>query len=324
RYDGGHRRRRTAARCFVHGAAGFFAPARTTPRSVRPRRNENGQIQAYCVRHTRCHRGRLMKLKWIAFVSVIVLSFAVLLAVGARIYQQAPPIPAAVVTPDGDVVLSGTDIQEGQNVWRSMGGMEMGSIWGHGSYVAPDWTADALHRELTTILDEWARREGASGYDALGAERQAALRQRLTTSIRTNTYDASTARLTIAPERARAFAQNAAYYTALFRDGRTEYAIPAGTLTDAARARQLASFFFWAAWAASTDRPGDTVTYTSNWPHEPLIANRPTGDAVVWTGVSVILLLAGIGVMAWWHASKKDDEPLGEVPADDPLLRSTP
>jgi nitric oxide reductase subunit B len=115
-----------------------------------------------------------------------------------------------------------------------------------------------------------------------------------------------------------------AYYTQLFRDGRTEYAIPAGTLTDPVRARQLSAFFFWSAWAASTNRPGDTVTYTSNWPHEPLIANRPTGEAVVWTGISVILPLAGIGVMAWWHASRKDEEPLGEVPAHDPLLRSTP
>ncbi|HXI31200.1 MAG TPA: cbb3-type cytochrome c oxidase subunit I, partial [Vicinamibacterales bacterium] len=60
------------------------------------------------------------------------------------------------------------------------------------------------------------------------------------------------------------------------------------------------------------------------WPHEPLIANRPTGDAIVWTGVSIILLLAGIGAMAWWHASRKEDEAPGDVPADDPLLRSRP
>jgi len=110
----------------------------------------------------------------------------------------------------------------------------------------------------------------------------------------------------------------------VFRNGRDEYAIPAGTLTDPVRARQLAAFFFWSAWAASTNRPGDTVTYTSNWPHEPLINNRPTGDAVVWTGVSIIVLLAGIGGMAWWHASRKEEDPLGEIPADDPLLRSTP
>src|SRR5581483_2870039 len=265
-----------------------------------------------------------MKIRWFAFGSVILVSFAILLGIGVRIYQQAPPIPAAVVTTDGRVVITGEDISEGQNVWQSMGGMELGSIWGHGSYVAPDWTADSLHRELVNVLDQWARTDGASSYDALPRERQAALRERLTTLVRTNTYDASTGRVTIAPERARAFEANVLYYANVFGRGRTEYAIPAGTLTDTARQRQLVAFFFWSAWAASTNRPGDSITYTSNWPHEPLIANRPTGEAVVWTGVSIILLLAGIGAMAWWHASRSHNQPLGDVPANVPLLRSTP
>src|SRR5689334_25111562 len=101
-----------------------------------------------------------MKLKWIGFATVIVASFAVLLGVGVRIYQEASPIPSAVVTEGGELVIAGAEIEAGQNVWQSMGGMESGSIWGHGSYVAPDWTADSLHRELTFILDEWAQREG--------------------------------------------------------------------------------------------------------------------------------------------------------------------
>ena len=263
-----------------------------------------------------------MKRMWTVFAAVILGSFAVLGWTGMRIYQQAPPIPSVVVTTDGKVMLTKEDIQDGQNVWQSMGGMELGSIWGHGSYVAPDWSADWLHRELVVVLDEWARREGQTGYDTLAPEHQAALRERLTTLIRRNTYDPATGRLTIPAERARAFGANEQYYTALFRDGRSEYAIPAGTLVDASRARQLAAFIFWTAWAASTNRPNDTVTYTSNWPHEPLIANRPTGEAIVWTGVSIIVLLAGIGLMAWWHATRASHQPLGDVPANDPLLAS--
>src|SRR5690242_19705179 len=121
-----------------------------------------------------------MRAKWIAFAGVIIASFAVLGWVGLRIYQQAPPVPVQVTTSDGRVVVTGEDIEAGQNVWQSMGGMEQGSIWGHGSYVAPDWTADYLHRELVVILDEWARQEGAARYDALQPEPQAALRERLT------------------------------------------------------------------------------------------------------------------------------------------------
>ena len=67
-----------------------------------------------------------------------------------------PPLPARVVTTDGTVLVDEGEIQAGQNVWQSLGGMEVGSVWGHGSYVAPDWTADWLHREAMFILDRWA------------------------------------------------------------------------------------------------------------------------------------------------------------------------
>ena len=88
---------------------------------------------------------------------VMAVSFAVLGWIGTRIYQEMPPIPDRVVTTDGKTVIESGAIAEGQNVWQTMGGMEVGSVWGHGSYVAPDWTADWLHRECVFLLDRWAR-----------------------------------------------------------------------------------------------------------------------------------------------------------------------
>jgi nitric oxide reductase subunit B len=77
--------------------------------------------------------------------------------IGTRIYQEAPPIPERVVTTEGTEFFGPGQIRRGQNVWQAMGGMEVGSVWGHGSYVAPDWTADWLHREAVFVLNEWAR-----------------------------------------------------------------------------------------------------------------------------------------------------------------------
>src|ERR1035437_1408373 len=98
-----------------------------------------------------------MKRLWIALAVVTVLSFSVLGWIGTRIYQEMPPIPEQVVTTDGAVVFGSGEIARGQNVWQSLGGMEVGSIWGHGSYVAPDWTADWLHRESIFILNYWGQ-----------------------------------------------------------------------------------------------------------------------------------------------------------------------
>lgn len=71
-----------------------------------------------------------MKKYWIAFTAVVVISFAILGWIGARIYQEAPPIPEKILTSDGVTVFTKTDIEEGQNIWQALGGMEVGTVWG--------------------------------------------------------------------------------------------------------------------------------------------------------------------------------------------------
>src|SRR5687768_13275462 len=95
-----------------------------------------------------------MKRLWILLISIFVFSFAILGWVGTEIFRQAPPIPTQVVTTTGEVLIPEGGVSDGQNVWQAMGGMQVGSIWGHGSYVAPDWTADYLHREALFRSEE--------------------------------------------------------------------------------------------------------------------------------------------------------------------------
>src|SRR5690606_27893894 len=102
-------------------------------------------------------------------------------------------------------------------VWQSMGGMQLGSIWGHGGYVAPDWSADFLHRELVALLNIWSQREfGTADYERLNAEQQAALQNRLRVQTRENTYDAGTRTITVSADRAAAIASVSQHYESLF------------------------------------------------------------------------------------------------------------
>src|SRR6185369_8002381 len=126
---------------------------------------------------------------WASLTAVIGLSFLVLGYFGTEIYRKAPPIPKRVVTAEGRVLFTAQDIKDGQNVWQSIGGQELGSIWGHGAYVAPDWSADWLHREAVWLLNHWAAASGGKTYEQLPGETQAALRERLKREIRVNTYD---------------------------------------------------------------------------------------------------------------------------------------
>ena len=269
---------------------------------------------------------------WISLIVVMVASFTVLGYFGYDLYRQVPPIPDRVVTASGETLFTGQDIKDGQNVWQSTGGQQMGTVWGHGSYVAPDWSADFLHRESVWLLEHWAGEESRGGKHAdLDVERQAALQARLKQEIRTNTYDAASGDLLVSDVRAQAIAAVSAHYEMLFSGGkeladlREAYAIPNNVLPDAERRRQLNAFFFWISWACGTNRPGQDVTYTQNWPPEPLIGNQPTAAIVVWSVLSFVLLLAGIGALSWYYvALGRGEEAEPDPPETDPLLALQP
>lgn len=270
---------------------------------------------------------------WTLLGVLLVVSFSVLLWSGTRIYEAAPPMPDRVAAADGTTIYSRAEIEKGRQVWQSMGGMQLGSIWGHGGYVAPDWSADWLHREALAVLDGWAQAEDGMPYAELGAERQAALEGRLRGVMRTNTYDPETKTITLAPARAQAIREVSAHYESLFGDDpataelREAYAMKNGTVPDAENRRVLSAFFWWTAWAAGTQRPDDTITYTNNWPHEPLIGNKPPASTFLWSAFSVTFLLAGIGLLGWHHAvTHGRDEARVPLPEFDPMrhVKATP
>ena len=266
---------------------------------------------------------------WLWLGAIFVLSFTVLGLLGREIYVQAPPVPESVVTADGATIYTRADIESGREVWQTLGGMELGSVWGHGGYVAPDWGADWLHREATALLDIWAKQKGADGFDGLNAEDQAALKARLKNELRTNRYDPATGAITVSKERALAIAANADHVAKLFssdpalRSLRTAYAIPERSLVNDADRNSLAAFFFWTAWTSVTDRPGAEISYTNNWPHEPLVGNVPSTALGMWSVASVLFLIAGVGWLTWYQARRTGDEH-AEAPARDPLAAMKP
>ncbi|OZB14904.1 MAG: nitric oxide reductase large subunit [Marinobacter sp. 34-60-7] len=263
---------------------------------------------------------------WWVLIAVLALTFSILGYFGAEVYRSAPPIPDQVVTTDGNLLMTEESILDGQTAWQSVGGMQLGSIWGHGAYQAPDWTADWLHRELLNWLDLAALDTWGQPYESLDGEQQNALHYRLTEAYRTNTYDEATGTLVLSERRAEAIRMTAAYYHQLFGNDpamqptRENYAMKENTLPNPERRARMTEFFFWTAWAAATERPEQDVTYTNNWPHEPLINNRPTAENIVWSIVSVILLIAGVGGLIWaWAFLRRHDEQEPAAPVTDPL-----
>lgn len=159
-----------------------------------------------------------IKKLWIAFGLVMIISFGILGYYGAEIYRKAPPIPEKVIDKNGKVILTASQIKDGQNVWQSMGGQELGSIWGHGAYQAPDWTADRLYREAVYMLDLLAKNHYQLSFDELSKDKQAGLKILLQEDIRKNTYDEDTRTITISDLRYQAYLKVNKHYEGLFTD----------------------------------------------------------------------------------------------------------
>ena len=268
---------------------------------------------------------------WYALATVILVSFGVLGFFGVEIFRTMPSFPEKVVTTDGEVLFEGQDIKDGQNVWQSIGGQTVGSIWGHGAYIAPDWNADYLHRESEVMLRKLAERDGLD-YKTLSEADKAKYQVLLREELRKNTYDPATGIITYSPLRAEAAREVGEHYTKLFLGTdespeyaklRSDYALRGKSLEDPAKMAKMNAFFAWTSWVCVTDRPGSDVSYTNNWPHDPTIGNIAPTSLHLWSGFSVLMLLAAVGILVYYYAQSKEEEE-GPMPASDPLRGMKP
>jgi nitric oxide reductase subunit B len=275
------------------------------------------------------------KLLWKVLAVSTLFSMSILLYFGSAIYQKAPPIPEQVISESGEQIYSLADIQRGQNVWQSLGGMQKGSIWGHGSYLAPDWSADWLHREALQMLDIAADRKYGSSFSDMEAPEQEALKAILRLEIRKNTWDSATGIVTLSDSRAEAVKQVTHHYADIFQIKDTEnsrllreqYAFSTTVTLGPEDMNALSAFIFWTSWSAVTNRPNDTISYTSNWPYDPLVGNTPPPSLLIWTLLSIILLIGATASLVWFYAQQfdiwRDDlEPEGGVATSNLLSKA--
>ncbi|WP_289007467.1 nitric-oxide reductase large subunit [uncultured Idiomarina sp.] len=265
---------------------------------------------------------------WWTLIAVLAITFGLLGYFGTEVYREAPPIPDKFMSTNGKVIATEESVLDGQTAWQSVGGMQLGSIWGHGAYQAPDWTADWLHRELLAWLDIRANEVFGKPYEQLAGSQQNQLEYELKEEYRTNTYDKASDTVILSERRIQAIEQTDEYYSKLFSDDpelrptRVNYAMKENTLPSEARRAVMNDFFFWTAWAASTERFDSDITYTNNWPHETLIDNVPSAENIIWSIVSVILLIAGVGFLIWaWAFLRQHDEEDPVAPEHDPIAK---
>ncbi|PLY45387.1 nitric-oxide reductase large subunit [Janthinobacterium sp. ROICE36] len=235
---------------------------------------------------------------WIRAILIVMgLGFAGLITVTMLSYKNAPPIPVQVVDEQGSAVFSGDDISNGQAIFLRYGLMANGSIWGHGAYLGPDYSAETLHRMGQHTVEAIAQQHYGQPFAALQRSQQAAVQGEAILDLKTNRYDPATATLRFTGSQAAAYRQQVDYWTAYFREPSRNGGLKAKLISDPTELRQFAAFVMWAAWASVAERPGQTYSYTNNFPYDPSVGNLPTSSALMWSALSLMVLLAGIATV---------------------------
>ncbi len=232
-----------------------------------------------------------------AVIIVMVFGFTILIWLSARTYENAPPIPEKVVGPAGETIFTGADIQAGQQVFLKYGLMDNGSVWGHGAYLGPDFSAEYLHALSTDAQEFVAIHRYGIPFSVLDTLRRVVVTSDVAQLLRQNRYDPASKALTFTEPERFSFIKQVGRWTRYFLDPGSNAGLAKKLIKDPAELRQLTAFFAWTAWSSVASRPGESYSYTNNFPFDPSVGNSPTGDAVLWSALSLISLLAGIGLI---------------------------
>lgn len=228
-------------------------------------------------------------------ILVMIFGFSVLGIVTALTYTNAPPIPSRVTAPSGQLLFTGEDVERGQEVFLKHALMEHGTLWGHGAYLGPDYTAEYLHREVQIARAALASERFGKPFGKLSEAEQGLVGNSVRAELKENRYDPSSGTLTLSSGETAATRALEVYWADYFSRADTAPGLAPKSIDDPNEIRLLNAFFTWATWATVTNRPGHDYTYTNNWPYDPDAGNRPSTEAYVWSGLSLVALLVGLG-----------------------------
>jgi nitric oxide reductase subunit B len=197
-------------------------------------------------------------------ILIMIFGFAVLIWMAVSAHLDAPPIPEKVVRLSGESIFNREDILKGQQIFLKYGLMENGSIWGHGAYLGPDFSAEYLHILSLDTRETLAKQNFNRSFNELNPVEQGTATIEVQRLLKQNRYDPKTKILTFAD------AESLSYQNQITK---------------------------WTAWASVTNRPSKSHSYTNNFPYDPTVGNLPTSDAILWSALSLITLLAGTAIV---------------------------
>jgi nitric oxide reductase subunit B len=225
----------------------------------------------------------------------LLFGFTVMIVGGFYMYKSRAPIPEAVLGPSGETLFTAADIQQGQELFRKRDLMNYGSVLGHGAYLGPDYTAEAIH-----TMTEAMRASKAPDYASLSAREKAGIDAEVKAEMKANRYDPADGTIRFTEGQTAGFGALVDHYNKVFIEGQAERALQKNILNGES-GKDLAAFVTWTAWLSTAKRPEANHSYTNNWPYDEAAGNTATAGAMMWSAVSVAGLLFFLAVILYFQ-----------------------
>ena len=254
----------------------------------------------------------------VGVIFIVMAGFAVLIYISVKAYKVSPPIPKKVINAAGDTVFTGEDILAGQQVFLKYALMENGTIWGHGAYLGPDFSAEYLHGLAEDVAEYQARERYQRGLEALEPAERQAVGVETRQLLKKNRFDPQTETLLFTKPEENSYQRQITRWQNHFSQESRNGGLPPKYLSNPQELKTLTAFFAWTAWAAVANRPNQSYSYTSNFPYDPLVGNTPPSAAILWSALSLITLLGGTAAILFafgkfdylgWKRGKEELQP---------------
>lgn len=241
-------------------------------------------------------------------LTILVIVFSILLVGGWYIFKNEAPRPTKIVDQQGHTLVTKGELISGQAIYEKYGLTDYGSYLGNGSYLGPDYTAEALHHYLIGMRKYYAQDIYHKQLHKLNHVEIAVVKDKVMKEIRINRYSEKEDQLVLTPGQVYGLKYLQDYYKKEFVNNPKQVGLNENMIKQfqnddymvaGNKIEHLSQFFFWGAWLSSTDRPGKTFSYTNNWPYDVDAGNTLPSAGILWTAISVTLLIAGLAFIIY-------------------------
>ncbi len=233
-------------------------------------------------------------------IFILIISVLGVGMIGFQTYRQAPPM-GGFKDQQGSVLIDQNTIIRGQEVFHGKALMEYGSFMGDGAQRGPDFTAESLHQITLLMNAYYTDQQKAMTGTAPDEYGKKEIAEKVKAELKENKFNESDQLVELTPAQAYAFEGLKKYYSDMYIDHNVKDVFPPDNyISDRQEVQDLSAFFFWGAWVCVVERPGESYSYTHNWPYDPSAGNTPTSPVILWSVLGLLAFVLACGVVLYF------------------------